>query len=352
MRRTKKKRLRKSTRITYIFILMIILIFAVIQCILLLKDNKTSYKKKEIYNYTNKFAYDYTVDLMKNKYIDETSLGMTQQAYITDLIDNFKLNLNYSYLGSENSLIDYKYSINGKLVAVYTRDGEEQKILEKNYQLLDEQSKTVTGKEIGIAESINLNLQEQNKLIKDFEQNMNMAVDATYTIILNIETTTKVEGENVVNKISPKILIDVGKKTTKISGENNQEDTKYISAKLEEEKTSNKPCLIVYGIIIALVLITLRYLLSRTESTVVIRNEYRQEINRILRLCQDKIVQVKSQPDIDVGKLIEVKDFGELVKLSEELFKPILFWEDKDKSESWFIVMSNNTIYRHIIKKG
>lgn len=351
MSRVKKKRIRKSTRIAYILILVIVLVFFISQCILLLEKDETSYKKKEVYNYTNKFAYDYTVNLVKNRYIDEPSLGMEQQVYITDLIDNLSLNLNYSYIASTDSNINYKYNITGKLIAVYTRDGDEQKILEKNYNLLEEQNKTSNGKEIDIAENLELNLQEQNKLIKDFEQNMNMSVDATYTVILNIETDTKVEGENVNNKISPKIVIDIGKKTTKISGENNQEDTKYISTKIAENETSNTSYFVIYGIIIAIALIALRYLLRKTESTVIIRNEYRQEINRIIRLCQDKIVQVKSQPDIDKDKLIEVKDFGELVKLSEELFKPILFWEDRDKSESWFIVMSNNTIYRHIIKK-
>lgn len=351
MSRAKKKRIRKSTRIAYILILVIILVFSISQCILLLEKDEISYKKKEVYNYTNRFAYDYTVNLIKNKYIDEQSLGMNQQAYITDLIDNLSLNLNYSYTASSDSKIDYKYSITGKLVAVYTRDGDEQKILEKNYKLLDEQTNTSNGNGINIAENLELNLQEQNKLIKDFEQNMNMSVNATYTVILNIETYTKVEGEDVVNKISPKIEIDVGKKTTKISGENNQEDTKYISTKVAESETSNTSYFVIYGAVILATLIALRYLLRKTESTVIIRNEYRQEINRIIRLCQDKIVQVKSQPDIDKDKLIEVKDFGELVKLSEELFKPILFWEDRDKSESWFIVMSNNTIYRHIIKK-
>lgn len=351
MSRAKRKKIRKSTRTTYILILVIILIFSTSQCILLLKKDKTSYKKKEVYNYTNKFAYEYIVNLVKNKYIDETSLGMTQQAYVTDLIDNIKLNLNYSYIASSDSTINYKYSINGKLAAVYTRDGEEQKILEKNYKLLEERKKSSEGKEINIAEVLSLDLQEQNKLIKDFEQNMNMSVDATYTITLDIETDTRIEGEDVKNKISPKIIIDIGKKTTKIYGDNNQEDTEYIMAKVEEDTKPNTVYLMIYVICMAVSIIALRYLLRKTESTVIIKNEYRQEINRILRLCQDKIVQVKSQPDIDIDKLIEVKDFGELVKLSEELYKPVLFWEDRDRSESWFIVMSNNTVYRHIIKK-
>ncbi len=351
MSRVRKRRIRKSTKATYIILLMFILIFAISQFILMLQENELTYKKKEIYNYTNDFSYNYEVNLIKNKYIDKTSLGMNEQAYITDLIDNITLDLKYMYSGSETSEVEYKYSVVGKLAAVYTRDGEEQKILEKDYNLLDEKEGKSNNKEVKIDEEIQIDLKDKNSLIKDFEQNMNMSVDATYTVVLNLETTTNIEGEKVENKINPKIVIDIGKKTTKISGENNQNNTEYVTIKVAENNRRNDSYLIAYGVVAVIAVIALRYVITKTEVTVIIRNEYRQEINRILRLCQDKIVQVKSKPDLNKDKLIEVKDFGELVKLSEELYKPILFWENKEKTESWFIVMSNNTIYKYAIKK-
>jgi hypothetical protein len=315
------------------------------------QENGLTYKNKDIYNYTNDFSYDYEVNLLKNKYIEETTLGMDKQAYITDLIDNITLDLKYMYTGSETSDIEYKYSIIGKMAAVYTRDGEEQKILEKDYNLLDERNGKLTEKKLKIDEKIQVDLKDQNGLLKDFEQNMNMSIDATYTIIFNISTITNVEGESVENKITPKIVIDLGKKTTKISGENNQNNTEYVSIKVAESNKKSNVYFVIYGIITVCAFVALRYIITKTEATVIIRNEYRQEINRILRLCQDKIVQVKNRPDLNREKLIEVKDFGELVKLSEELYKPILFWENKERTESWFIVMSNNTIYKYAIKK-
>lgn len=315
------------------------------------QENGLTYKNKDIYNYTNDFSYDYEVNLLKNKYIEETTLGMDKQAYITDLIDNITLDLKYMYTGSETSDIEYKYSIIGKMAAVYTREGEEQKILEKDYNLLDERNGKLTEKKLKIDEKIQVDLKDQNGLLKDFEQNMNMSIDATYTIIFNISTITNVEGESVENKITPKIVIDLGKKTTKISGENNQNNTEYVSIKVAESNKKSNVYFVIYGIITVCAFVALRYIITKTEATVIIRNEYRQEINRILRLCQDKIVQVKNRPDLNREKLIEVKDFGELVKLSEELYKPILFWENKERTESWFIVMSNNTIYKYAIKK-
>lgn len=81
------------------------------------------------------------------------------------------------------------------------------------------------------------------------------------------------------------------------------------------------------------------------------RNEFRQELNRILRLCQDKLVQVSSKLEVDAVNVIDVKDFGEIVKVSEELFKPILYWVSPRNDEAWFTVMSHGVSYRYILKK-
>ena len=81
------------------------------------------------------------------------------------------------------------------------------------------------------------------------------------------------------------------------------------------------------------------------------RNEFRLELNRILRLCQDKIVQVSSNLEVDTTNVIDVRDFGEIVKVSEELFKPILYWISPRDDEAWFTVMSHGVTYRYILKK-
>ena len=92
-------------------------------------------------------------------------------------------------------------------------------------------------------------------------------------------------------------------------------------------------------------------ILSKTVPMNKTKNEFRQELNRILRLCQDKIVQVSSNLEVDTTNVIDVKDFGEIVKVSEELFKPILYWISPRNDEAWFTVMSHGLTYRYILKK-
>ena len=58
--------------------------------------------------------------------------------------------------------------------------------------------------------------------------------------------------------------------------------------------------------------------------------------------------EIIHQPELEVY----VKDFGEIIKVSEELFKPILYWESKESTEAWFSVMSNEITYRFIFRNN
>ena len=96
----------------------------------------------------------------------------------------------------------------------------------------------------------------------------------------------------------------------------------------------------------------MKYITRNTVAINKIKNNYRKELNRMLRLCQDKLVKIKDKVDIKQENVVDVKDFGEIIKVSEELFKPILYWESKESTEAWFSVMSNEITYRFIFRNN
>ena len=248
------------------------------------------------------------------------------------------------------SNIKYNYSVIGKLEATYNRENEEQKIWEKEYILKEETTNVSDNGKINIKDRIELDLKDQNNLVKDFEQRMGMTLDAKYIINVKVNSTTEIEGENITNNYISTIIIDLAKKTTKIEGENKKEETEFITKdNIETRKVSPLKVIIDIACIILSLLVLNN--LSKTKNINTIRNEYRQELNKILRICQEKIVKVRNKPTIKQENIVEVKDFGEIIKLSEELFRPILYWESKEE-EAWFIVMSNDIVYRFILNNN
>lgn len=350
MRKKQKNRMRKSTKYAYTIIAIVILILSSISLLKNLSEENMKTKTEEIYNYTNKFSYDYQVNLSKNEFIKDTQITDKTLAYVTDLIDTTTLDLNYEYIASKESDLKYTYSIIGKMQVVYTKDGEEQKIWDEDEVLVEEKQQDVFSNQINIQEELKLDLKEKNELLNQFKQEMGMTIDAKYTITLKVDLSTQIEEKDVQANYEPEIQIDLAEKTTKITGKNNQEDSQYISKEYQVNKSGNM-LIIVLDIVLILIGISLLKYVTKSKTTNRIKNEYRQELNRILKICQDKIVQVSTRPNEKPESIVYVKDFGEIVKVSEELFKPILYYFDNQKEEAWFSVMSGSTTYRYILKR-
>ena len=343
-------KIRKSLKIIGTIISVILFI---VSCIgignTLMKKNIIN-ENKEIYIYTNRYKYDYSVNVKNNKYVDSKILDMNQEAYVTALIDSIDLNLNYEYESNTKSEINYRYTIDGKINANYSKDGENSNIWQKDYILKEETSNTENTNKINISEKINLNLNEKNKLVKDFEKEMGMTLDAKYIVTLTVKTDTNVDGTDANNEYKSSIEIDLGKKTTTISGENNLEQNRQISKQYEENGKINVFSLIVY-IVILIFSIYVFVKIFNKQTINVVRNRYRQELNRILRICEEKIVQVSSDPALEKESILDVKEFGEIIKVSEELFKPILYWYNEVNEEAYFYVLCDEMIYRYVLKR-
>ena len=350
MKKKQKNKMRKSTKYVTTVVSIIILIFSFINFIKTIQKENMKTSTKEIYKYTNKYSYDYKVNLISNKYMTNDEIKDKNLAYVTDLIDNIKLNLNYDYSANKNSEIKCTYSVTGLMQAVYSKNGDEQKIWEKEETILKEKEITSASDNIQIAEKLKLDLKEKNELINNFKQQLGMSIYAKYTVIFKIKVTTYIEGQEIEDEISPFINIDLAEKTTKISGDNNIENTEYISKEYKISEKSSTSKIFIDIILMAIAIYALRHV-SKFKVANVVRNEYKYELNRILKICQDKIVQVSTKPNDEEIEVVYVKDFGEIVKVSEELFKPILYYNAKENEEAWFSVMSGKTSYRFVLRK-
>ena len=120
MRIKQVKKMRKSMKygITIFAIILMLLSFFSLEQNLSKENIKT--KTKEIYKYTNKFNYDYKVNLIENKYMNEEDDDKTL-VYVTDLIDTTQIFMNYEYLADKESQIKYDYLIEGNMKVVYKR---------------------------------------------------------------------------------------------------------------------------------------------------------------------------------------------------------------------------------------
>jgi hypothetical protein len=167
---------------------------------------------------------------------------------------------------------------------------------------------------------------------------------------MQVKTTAELENsvDKVVNVYNSNSAFTIGEKTTTVSGKlvDSSVGQKVLDVKsITESRFGN---VIPNLLLLAASTITILYILNRTEESKRVNSDYRIELNRILRAFQDKIVQIRENVDVN-NDIIDVKDFTELIKLSEEMFKPILYWDSK-KEEAYFYILANNATYRFVLK--
>lgn len=344
-----KKRIRSSTK-TIIFIICGVL--AVISLISLYSNmfvEETESKEETIYKYSDQYKQQYKVNLKPNEYMENESLS-ENEVYVTDLIDKLKLNLNYTYEGETPDKINCTYKVTGKLKSTYSLNGKEEEIWNKEYIILEEKEQNTTEKVLDINEDVDVDLQIYNKLVKDFIDKMEMALTTTLYIQFEANVTAYTNGEMILDQYKNHLEVSIGEKVTKITGK--EEDFKQKTEKRTVETIIEKePIVAVISTIVLIISVYIMLKVQReTKTSNKITNMFKVELNQILGACGDRIVKIDS-PIKTIGRtIIELKDINELVKLSEELYKPILYYQVSNKNEAWFCLSVENETYRYILK--
>lgn len=351
MRKNNKIKIRKSLRTFYIIALVLIIIVAwlTLYRTALYENNAV---KKSIYEYKNKYFYTYNIQLVDNNFITADNI-VDQDTYVTDLIASAPCNMTYTYSANNSRDMTYSYQITGKLEALYKKDGEDQKLFKMDDVIVPLKEANVTSDKIEINESFDLNLKDKIDMIIAFQAEHGMQINTKYTVLLEVITKTNFNGEEVINTYSPDLVFEIGSKTTKVYSNTKDTDKPTVVSKIEIQKAgsvSGIQKIIVTGVTIASVGLIL-FILFRTTNTNRVKNEYKAELNRLLKGCEEKIVEVSQKIETEGQNLVDVREFDEIIKVSEELFKPILFWNNEKEEESWFCVLGNNIIYRFILKR-
>lgn len=344
-----KRKIRASTKASLLLTFGAIIIVSIINIYNNTFVSEKEEKEETKYRYVNDFSQNYQIELKQNKYM-ETDTLQESQLYVTDLIDNLVINYNYIYEGNLPDEINCTYNIKGLLKSKYSSNGQEEEIWNKEYVLLEKKEEHTKDSILEINENLNVDLPKYNKLVNDFSEEIQIAISTKLYIVFEANITAKVNGEELENKYTNQLEITIGDKTTKIIGEQVEYKEEELKDKITVEKPNNSEINILWFILIIISVFNIIKIQKQTKTKNRITDLFKLELNNILGDCGDRIVRIDSKVRIDGKAIIEVKDINELVKLSEELYKPILYYQIPVKKEAWFMIVLDSEIYRYILK--
>lgn len=304
---------------------------------------------KYIYDISN--LVDYKVYMYENSFFEEKYLGMNKQ-YTAKLVDKILIDMTSNLSISKISNIEYDYLVKATINGRYQADVNslDTSLWTKEYSLVDlKRGINNQSNKVNINVPIEIDYSFYQDLVTEFQKQMRLDIDATLDIDLIINYKFYIDGDKVTRSESIKIKIPLSEPTFKIQTDYSEKTNEVIFYDLESKYNVTK---IVGGITLLLGSIlggtfVILLLISDTKKT-----EYVIKLNKILKDYDDIIAETANLPDLDEQKILEIKDFIDLVDIEEELKIPIIYYEKRKNKEGWFLLIHDTHTYRFILKEN
>ena len=288
-------------------------------------------------------SLDYTIMLFDNEHYDNNELGEGLE-YISSIVDKIDVDYKFKYSNGEVS----GYDINTRVVAnvVINKPNDPTKVLyKKEYVIIDDDFKKHGIKSTELSKNIIIDFDKYNEDVILYNKMYALSNDAHITV--DIFTTGKIEYLDMDKKINNKVSMSIplGEKTFGVKKTGVINDIKTFDIKTGDKTTVDyiylAVSIICIGIILFILILFLRMIKKRNSK----QTKYEKKLNKILKVYDRVIVITKTLINFDDYKNIPVVTFEELMDVKDNLDKPIIFYENKRLSTSYFYILESNNLY-------
>ena len=338
-------------KVTRIIVATVSLIVFIISLWILLDCFKKPVPRNElVVNYNSSTNVDYKVYLKPNKFYEKKFLEKNKK-YLSSIIDYIDLDISYLFNATKKLDTNYYYSVDAKISSDYDLNGAVAELWSKNYSLVPAKSLTNNTSMFKISESLKIDYEKYDTLAKNFKESYGIVADTKLTITVNINSTSKLQGygSNLTDKKTITLVMPLNKAVTDVTVSGVEPTTNNITKTITPENNINYVLLILS---IGLLVVSLPTGIISFYKLFKITNvsQYIVQQNRILKNYGDIIAEVTTKPDLRDIKVIRVKEFEDLINIEEELRVPILFYELRDRDESWFVINTVGQAYLYVLK--
>jgi hypothetical protein len=188
--------------------------------------------------------------------------------------------------------------------------------------------------------------------------NINEEIDANsreskLNLTLDVSLTAKNSDQIIIETFNPEWSLTLEEPIIEIIGESPQTEEKFLTSTISvvQNDVLNQR---YYGLILSIFLIGIIILFALlTKSRKETLDKTEQQFNKIIKKYGEWIVNVEKIPDTKKMKSILVKSLDDLIKISEDLGKPLLHIQNpsKESGNHTFYLIDDSKYYKYKLKK-
>lgn len=297
-----------------------------------------------VYTYNNNATVKYKVYIKPNKLYDTNPLdeGMS---YITAFVDYINVNFHYKFTGERDAGLEGQYSLIAK-VRGYTGEGEKMvNIWEKDFPIVENKSFVFRGSEKSIREDVKIDLERYNTFVKEIIESSRINCETSLTVFMDISIKGETHKGTIEETLTPSVVIPLNTNMFQISGNTEINKPGAIVETTQVQLPVDKKEVLLYVITLGVLLLGLVYMVFFTKSVIITKDPVEKMLKQIFKKHGDRLVALNSDLK-DENRTYKVKSIDDLVRIADEICKPIMYkYSDDYKSIDKFYIIDNDEIY-------
>lgn len=338
----KIKKKYKYSIVATLSVVMAMLLFFLISDLIYPKEIKV---EKDLYNYNIKPSTNYEVKLKPNALYDVNIMG-ENKIYFSEIIDTINANFSYLYNGNEKCIIAGSYNITALMEGYITNSDETNiTIWQKPFNIISSTNFKLNNNKHIISKDININFNDYNTLAKKIIDNIKTPSQVRLVVTMNVDINANTNNGVIKESSKPSITIPLNTSMLEISKIGIEEKEDKITETIIEKVPVNNFAILIYTIFAIITLIGVIYTLIFIQVEKVVKTE--KEIKKIFKNHGTRLVALLNEINYKkIEDIYSVKNIEDLVKISDELEKPIFYEQKKNIKEiKKYYVINDKTIY-------
>lgn len=327
-----------------IFVLFLVLCFVFINQVI---DIKPETKEETVFTHTAQPMVYYEVEIERNKIYEDDRL--TEDAiYISAYVKNIHTAFSYLIHNTENVKVTGNYSIQARLESRVssTEDGT---FWTKEYELMPLKELDLNGANYEIKEDIVIDYQLFDAISKEMKELTELTSYDVLIVSMPINYVVDSPYGIIPETAMPQVIIPLDQKYFSIQKADVEEKANEISGTVTITVPVNKKRVLFLGGMILILGFTIFYLKFHTEPYSQ-KDLFEIKIKKIFRNYGQRLVAMNSNIEYK-DENNKVRSMEDLIKISDELNKPILYKYHQNLSEiNRFYLIDNEIVFIFIIE--
>lgn len=316
-----KKKLDRKKRLGLLGFLLVLLFVSA--SFLVFSFTRPVFKEEELpwFTYRQQAEVNYRVYLRPNNFFSEKSVG-SGESYLANFVDHINTYFTYTFKGNRVANLKGDYNVTGTVRAYLNKDTIAWK---KDYILLPQTSFNKKDDILSLKREIPINF---NQFV-DFVNRLNEEAELMPSVVelvlnWNVNINAVTEKGHVKERLSPSMIIPLSKKSFQIGGELIKEKPGELTVKrqVEDPRVKKLKIFSIAATVFFAVLLVLLLIMSENKT---VMNPAQQKVDLILRKYGDRVAFIDGEIQEDEGEVISVRTMEDLIKIADEVDKPVLY---------------------------